>query len=66
MVSFPGGAFVGQMYFPDEVTDQVLTQRPYTTAGRTRNAQDGFYKKDMLATVSRMGNGWVAELELAV
>jgi len=65
-VSFPSGGFVGQMYFPDEVTDQVLQQAPYKASGRTRNAQDGFYAKDMLATVKRVGNEWVAELELAV
>ena len=65
-VSFPGGAFVGQLYFPDEVTDQVLMQAPYSSRNRTKNAQDGFYKKDMLGTVTRMGNGWIAELELAV
>ena len=66
MVSFPSGGFVGQMYFPDEVTDEVLKMAPYKATGRTRNSQDGFYKKDMLATVTRMGGTWVAELELAV
>jgi protocatechuate 3,4-dioxygenase beta subunit len=65
-VNFPSGGFVGQMYFPDNVTDQVLTISPYKAAGRTRNAQDGFYAKDMLADVTRMSNGWLAELELGV
>jgi protocatechuate 3,4-dioxygenase beta subunit len=64
--SFPGGAFVGQLYFPDEITTSVLMQSGYTGRNRVLNAQDDFYKPDMLATVTRMGAGYVAELELAV
>jgi protocatechuate 3,4-dioxygenase beta subunit len=64
--SFPGGAFVGQLYFPDDLTTDVLMQPGYTGRNRVLNAQDDFYKSDMLATVTRMGAGYVAELELAV
>jgi protocatechuate 3,4-dioxygenase beta subunit len=65
-VIFPDDAFVGQVYFPDAVTDEVLMQAPYSSASRTLNAQDGYYSADMLASVSRLGDGWLAELELAV
>jgi hypothetical protein len=65
-VIFPDGAFVGQLYFPDAVTDEVLLRPPYASAGRTKNAQDGFYKDDMLATMSRTSDGWLAQLELGV
>ena len=66
--SFPDGtgAFVGQLYLPDEVTDEVLMQPPYSSAGRLKNAEDAFYSDDMLGTVSRVGDGWLAQLELAV
>jgi protocatechuate 3,4-dioxygenase beta subunit len=65
-ISFPDGAFVGQLYFPDEVTDDVLMRPPYNSAGRLKNAQDAFYQDDMLGKVSRLGDGWLAQLELAV
>lgn len=63
---FPTDAFVGQLYFPDEITTEVLMQSGYSSANRVLNAQDGFYKPDMLGTVTRMGDGFLAELELAV
>jgi protocatechuate 3,4-dioxygenase beta subunit len=65
-IAFPDGAFVGQLYFPDSITDEVLLQAPYSSANRLRNAQDAFYKDDMLGSVSRAGDGWLAQLELAV
>jgi protocatechuate 3,4-dioxygenase beta subunit len=65
-VSFPSGGFVSQLYFPDEVTDEVLTQPGYNARGRTRNAQDGYYRRDVLVTPTKMAGGWLAELELAV
>jgi protocatechuate 3,4-dioxygenase beta subunit len=67
-VSYPNGAgaFVGQLYFPDDVTDEVLMRPPYSSAGRLKNAQDSFYSDDMLGAVSRTGDGWLAQLELAV
>jgi protocatechuate 3,4-dioxygenase beta subunit len=65
-ISFPDGAFVGQLYFPDAVTDEVLMQAPYSSVGRLRNAEDSFYSDDMLGKVSRMGDGWLAQLELGV
>jgi protocatechuate 3,4-dioxygenase beta subunit len=64
--NFPNDAFVGQLYFPDEITDDVLTQAGYSSQNRVRNAQDGFYKPDMLGTVTRLGAGYLAELELAI
>jgi protocatechuate 3,4-dioxygenase beta subunit len=64
--SYPDGAFVGQIYFPDAVTDEVLMQAPYSSAGRINNAQDSFYRDDMLGSVSRMDDGWLAQLELGV
>ena len=64
--SYPDGAFVGQLYFPDSVTDEVLMHAPYSSAGRINNAQDSFYRDDMLGTVSRMDDGWLAQLELGV
>lgn len=65
-ILFPDGAFVGQLYFPDAVTDEVLMKPPYSGVGRLMNAQDAFYRDDMLGKVSRMGDGWLAELELGV
>lgn len=64
--NFPNDAFVGQLYFPDEITDEVLMQTGYSARNRLRNAQDDYYKSDMLGTVTRMGAGYLAELELAV
>ena len=64
--SFPSGGFVGQLYFPDDITTQVLMQAGYTSRDRVTNAQDGFYKSDMLGKVTREGNGYIAQLELAV
>jgi protocatechuate 3,4-dioxygenase beta subunit len=64
--SFPDGGFVGQLYFPDDITTQVLMQPGYNSRDRVTNAQDGFYKSDMLGKVTREGNGYIAQLELAV
>jgi protocatechuate 3,4-dioxygenase beta subunit len=65
-ITFPDGAFVGQLYFPDAVTDEVLMQAPYSSVGRLKNAEDSFYRDDMLGKVSRAGDGWLAQLELGV
>jgi protocatechuate 3,4-dioxygenase beta subunit len=64
--TFPDDAFVGQLYFPDAITDDVLLQSPYSNKNRVTNAQDAYYKSDMLGTVTRQGAGYLAELELAV
>jgi protocatechuate 3,4-dioxygenase beta subunit len=65
-IAFPDGAFVGQLYFPDEVTDEILMQPPYSAVGRLKNAQDAFYSADMLGALSRTSDGWLAQLELGV
>lgn len=66
-----GYEFTSQIYFDDDVTDQVYTQAPYTTRPNrtTRNSNDGIYNSDgerMIVNVTENDEGYAGVLEIGV
>jgi len=63
--------FTSQLFFPDELTDQVHAQPPYASKGQrdTRNAQDAIYLQggdQLLLKPSRAGRSYTASIALAL
>jgi protocatechuate 3,4-dioxygenase beta subunit len=67
----PGFDFTSQLYFPDELTDEVHALEPYAAKGpRTvRNAGDGIYRRDgsqLLLPVERKGEDYAGSFDIAL
>jgi protocatechuate 3,4-dioxygenase beta subunit len=67
----PGFEFTSQLYFDDELTDQVLTHTPYSTRGRrtTRNSSDGIYRgggSQLLLAPTAVDDGYAATMDIAL
>jgi len=67
----PGFDFTSQLYFDDELTDQVHARAPYAEkgSGRTRNDQDGIYRRggsQLLLSPTPQGDGYAATFEVAL
>ena len=63
--------FTSQLFFDDELSDQVYAQEPYATKGeRTlRNAGDGIYNQggsQLVLDVSQAGGGYAATFDIAL
>ena len=63
--------FTSQLYFDDELTDQVHAKPPYAARGnrRIRNAQDGIYRRSgaqLLLNVSPADNGYEAAFDIGL
>ena len=59
-----------QLFFDQDLTDQVFTQSPYQGhSGGTTNAQDGIYSGGGASTTLRMapsGNGYTGTIVLGI
>lgn len=65
-----GFEFTSQLFFDDELTDQVHAQQPYAVEGqRTRNSQDGIFARggsQLLLAVNRVKQGYAATFDIAL
>ena len=67
----PGFEFTSQLYFDDELTDQIHALDPYAEKGRRtrRNAGDGIYARggsQLTLDTTRQGDGLAATFEIAL
>lgn len=70
----PGFEFTSQLYFPDAVNDAVFARQPYAgkpgIERRTRNAQDGIYRRSggeqLLVQPAAKGDGYEAAFDIAL
>lgn len=64
-----GQEFTSQLYFDDAVSDRIFQHSPYEAGARTRNAQDGIFRRNgeqLLVPVKEAGSGYEATLELGM
>ncbi len=66
-----GRDFTSQIYFPDDVSDRVFGQPPYSTKSgrRTRNDGDGIFPRggpQLLVDVARAGEGYAATFDVGL
>lgn len=50
-------ALTTQLYFDDDLTDQVVSQSPYEGSGRTRNLEDSLFLDETVLTMRADGGG---------
>jgi protocatechuate 3,4-dioxygenase beta subunit len=57
-----------QLYFPEEVSDAVMTRSPYSSRGTrtTRNSNDGLFTASAVLDVSPAGSGYSAGIVIGV
>jgi protocatechuate 3,4-dioxygenase beta subunit len=57
-----------QLYFPDDVSDEVMASSPYSSKGTrgTRNSNDGLYTASTVLSLSRDGAGYSGALVIGV
>jgi protocatechuate 3,4-dioxygenase beta subunit len=57
-----------QLYFPEDVTDQVYSRQPYASDGGrdTTNAEDNIFDEQMVMTLSEDGDGFLAVMNVNV
>lgn len=60
--------FTSQIFFDDTFTDRVFTAAPYAARGTrsTRNSNDGIYQAQLLAPVSRSGDGYASSFAIGM
>jgi protocatechuate 3,4-dioxygenase beta subunit len=63
--------FTSQLFFDDNLTDQVHAQSPYASKGQrdTRNANDGIYRQggaQLVLDVTASGGGYAATFDIAL
>ncbi len=61
--------FVSQLYFDDALTDRVHAQPPYGSKGRTRNAEDGLYRRggrELTLAVTETKEGYAASYDIGM
>jgi protocatechuate 3,4-dioxygenase beta subunit len=64
-----GHEFTSQLYFDDAVSDRIFQRSPYVAGARTRNAQDGIFRRNgeqLLVPVKEAGSGYEAMLDLGM
>jgi protocatechuate 3,4-dioxygenase beta subunit len=69
-----GASFTSQLYFPDELNEEVFAQAPYVSRGRgPLNSSDSIYRgggADLIPRMSRSvtasGPGWLGELDIGL
>ena len=69
--SSSGFEFTSQLFFDDELTDQVHAQQPYAAKGQRtrRNSGDGIYARggsQLLLSITRDGEGYAAPFDIAL
>ncbi len=67
----PGFEFTSQLYFTDELSDQILAQAPYSTRGNrsTRNSNDGIYRQggsQLLLNPTKATDGLAASFDIGL
>jgi len=57
-----------QLYFDDDLTDEVFSRAPYNGQGdrSTRNDGDGIFRPEAVLTVSEQGDGYLAVMTMGV
>ena len=64
--------FTSQLYFPEDLTDEIGASGPYAASSlsRVRNAQDGLYRRgggdQLMLTPTRDGDGYAARFDFGV
>jgi protocatechuate 3,4-dioxygenase beta subunit len=63
--------FTSQLFFDDDLTDQVHAQAPYASKGQrdTRNANDGIYRQggsQLVLDATASGSGYAATFDIAL
>jgi protocatechuate 3,4-dioxygenase beta subunit len=63
--------FTSQLFFDDDLTDQVHAQEPYTAKGQRDmlNSEDGIYNQggsQLVLAVSETGEGYAATFDIAL
>ncbi len=56
-----------QLYFPDELSDEVFAQAPYVSSGRTvTNANDGIFDESLMLAMAEDGDGYLGTISFDV
>jgi protocatechuate 3,4-dioxygenase beta subunit len=61
--------FTSQLFFDDTLNTQIFAAAPYSqkgTAGIMKNAADGIYKSQLLLSVTKSGNAYVATFDIGL
>lgn len=58
----------GQLYFDDDLTDEVFAEEPYAARGErdVRNGADGIYVAESTLSLERQGGGYTGVLRMGV
>lgn len=59
-------ALTTQLYFDDDLTDQIVSRSPYGGRGRTRNSEDSLFLDETVLTIQPDGDGYLGVMTFDV
>jgi protocatechuate 3,4-dioxygenase beta subunit len=59
-------ALTSQLYFDDEVTDEVTSKAPYESDREVRNDSDGLFDENLVLTLRKQRDGWLGVMTFDV